>query len=258
MRDPSLGEAEREMLGMVEARIHHDDGMYSGDGASYFAAGLSAVACVDEALERAGELRVREVLDLPSGYGRELRFLALRFPEAKFTACDIQPKAADFCAATFGAASVHSRQNPSEVEFAGKFDLIWCGSLFTHLDAETILGFLRLFARSLNACGLLVFTTNGNYVAEKMRREGATYDLCPEDVPPLVSSYEREGYAYCDYQRGLGYFNFHPKKSGYGVSITSPDLIRRLAREAGELEEIYFKPRGWCEHQDVFGLRKLV
>jgi len=256
IENPTLRPGQSELLHRVNAQIHFRDGMYTGDGANYFLAGLSALDCVEEALRQVGTRPVRRVLDLPSGYGRELRFLTRRFPDAAFTACDIQPGAVDFCARAFGAVAVSSQPELSRMSFDADFDLIWCGSLITHLDRAAIAELLALFAHHLSIGGVLICTTNGDFVARRMLDEGATYELETEDIPVLTSSYSQTGYGYRDYPRGLGYFDFHPEKSGYGVSLTSPDWIRELARGAGGLREVYFKERGWCEHQDAFGFVK--
>jgi SAM-dependent methyltransferase len=230
--------------------------MYAGDGESYFRAGLSAVDCLDDVLRHASPREIRQFLDLPCGYGRELRFFVLRFPGATFTACDIQPGAADFCAREFGAAPVYSRPDFSEVDFEQDFDLVWSGSLVTHLDAGAALELLRLFARRLAPGGVAVFTTNGDYVARRMREEGATYDLPAAYVAAITDSYARTGQGYHDYPRGQGYFDFHPEGRGYGVSLTAPAWVREQARLAGGLREVYFRERGWSGHQDVFAFVK--
>jgi SAM-dependent methyltransferase len=256
LRDPSLTARQRELLDRVSDRIHFRDGMYSGDGESYFRAGLSAVECLDEALARHAPPEIRRFLDLPCGYGRELRFFVLRFPGAAFTACDIQPGAVDFCAREFGARPAHSRISFAELSFAEHFDLVWCGSLVTHLDAGATFELLRLFARHLAPGGVAVFTTYGDYVAQRMRDEGATYDLPAPSAAAIADSYARTGHGYHDYPRGQGYFDFHPEGRGYGVSVTSPAWVREQARRAGYLEEVYFKERGWWNHQDVFAFAR--
>ncbi|MBO0736633.1 MAG: hypothetical protein J2P48_08695 [Alphaproteobacteria bacterium] len=40
-------------------------------------------------------------MDLPSGYGRVVRLLVHRFPNARITVCDLMPDAIRFCAGTF-------------------------------------------------------------------------------------------------------------------------------------------------------------
>ena len=220
------------LIGEVSGRIHHRDGMYSGDGAEYLKAGLSAVACIDDVLRAFTPPEIKSVLDMPSGYGRELRFLVRRFPAATFTACDIQPGAVDFCAREFGARPVTSQPDVRAVAFETNFDLVWCGSLITHLDTTATLELLELFARHLNPSGVAIFTTNGDYVANKMLHEGATYDLPEDYIPPITASYAATGDGYHDYPRGLGYFDFHPAGRGYGVSLMSPDG-RSTARRRG-------------------------
>ena len=257
MKSAALSAGQLELLRRVSARIHPRDGMYAGNGEQYFLAGLSALACVDEVLRAAPRTEtVTEVLDMPSGYGRELRFLLLRFPGATFTACDIQPGAADFCAREFGALPVISRPHLDDVSFERKFDLVWCGSLVTHLDAASTRDLLRLFARHLKEGGVAIFTSHGDHVLRRMRDEGETYELDPESIPPLVADYEASGHAYRDYPRGLGYFTFHPEGRGYGISLTSPGWLRRQIAEVGGLEEVYFEERGWAGHQDVFAFAR--
>src|SRR5689334_1184134 len=72
--DPTLTESDRKLLAQVSSRIYHNDGMYYGDGAQYFHVGLSAMHCIDEAVNRAGLKSINSILDLPCGGGRVLRF----------------------------------------------------------------------------------------------------------------------------------------------------------------------------------------
>lgn len=249
-----LNPDQKRWLQQVNREIHYRDGMYAGNAKDYFIAGLSALACVDDVLQSTGENEIKEVLDLPSGYGRELRFFKVRFPNASFTACDIQPGAVGFCAETFGAVPVVSKPDINELTFQSKFDLAWCGSLITHLDRQATLDLLKLFSRYLKPQAVMIVTTNGDFVLNQMHA-GATYDLQAEAIPNLINTYLKSGYAYRDYDRGLGYFEFHPEGRGYGVSLMSPAWFHSLAKEAG-LQGVYFKPRGWANHQDVFAFRR--
>ena len=238
-----LTPAERDLLARVDSRISYEDGMYKGDGAHYFKVGLSAIRCVEEALREARIETVRSVLDLPCGYGRVLRFLAPRFPAARITACELMPDAVRFCAETFGATPAQSSYDLDELTLAARFDLIWCGSLVTHLDARRTRDLLKFFARHLAPGGLLVFTTHGEFVAGVIEDRADFYGLNRADIPALVAAYRRGGHGYLDY----------PEGPGYGVSLTAPDWVRAEARAVGGLREVYFRARGWDEHQDVFG-----
>ena len=248
LESPSLEATERDLLSRVETTISPRDSMYRGDAEHYFRVGLSAIRCIDEALYRAqiGNDSVRHVLDMPSGSGRVLRFLVARFRHAQVTACEIEREAVRFCAQTFRARPLYSSRHFGELSLETPADLVWCGSLVTHLDAAAILDLFDFLQGQLSPGGLLVVTTHGDFVARRMLAEPAFYGLERSSIPALTAAYHEQGYGYLDY----------PSERGYGVSLTSPEWIRGKAREAGSLEEVYFRARGWDEHQDVYGFVK--
>src|SRR5438552_19193144 len=96
------------------------------------------------------------MLDLPCGHGRVMRFLKATFPHAQLTACDLNHGAVDFCAMTFAAHPVYSELAVPSIPLRGKFDLIWCGSLLTHLRKEMCAEFVAMFQRLLESGGLAV------------------------------------------------------------------------------------------------------
>lgn len=255
LRATNLSAEQRARIQAVDIRIHPRDGMYAGNGEDYFRAGLSAVECIDKVLSTGQFAEVGSVLDMPCGYGRELRFLVQRFPHAQFTACDIQRSAADFCQRAFGASAAYSEPDIRNVGLPRTFDLVWCGSLVTHLSRTDVVDLLKMFSRYHNSNGVIIITTNGEFVASQMRA-GATYDLPRSAISDLLADYEQTGCGYQDYPRGEGYFDFHPSGTGYGVSLTSLTAVREIASEVGDLEEVFLKERGWAEHQDVFAFRK--
>lgn len=218
--------------------------MYTGDGSHYFTVGLSAMRAVEEALRRANLSSVGRVLDLPCGHGRVLRFLARRFPTAAFTACDLDRDGVDFCARTFGATPVYSVTDLDTLSFDAPFDLIWCGSLITHLDADRTRALFRLFARHLAPGGLLLFSAHGDFVARRLPTGEFDYMLTAAQVETITRRYAATGFGYEDYATGQG---------GYGVALTSPAWIRARLAEVGGLAEVYFAERAWDEHHDVFG-----
>jgi SAM-dependent methyltransferase len=242
-RSAQLTSSERELLRRMDSRVHPYEDMYEGDGRHYFKVAVSTVSCLDRALEAAELDTPSVILDMPCGYGRELRALAARFPQASFTACDIRPKAVRFCARRFGAEGVVSSKHLDTVTFGRAFDLIWCGTLMTNFDAPQTLALLDLFARSADRGALIVFTTHGESVRERLR-EGATYGLAPQGVQTLIRTYEQTGYGYADY----------PWETGYGISVISPRWMRDQLKRFPTLREVYFAERDWDDHQDVFGV----
>ncbi|HEY1404956.1 MAG TPA: class I SAM-dependent methyltransferase [Pyrinomonadaceae bacterium] len=243
LEDRTLPATERELLRQVESRISPRDTMYTGDGAHYFKVGLSAMRAVEEAMRRANLPSAGRVLDLPCGHGRVLRFLVRRFPQAAFTACDLDRDGVDFCARAFGATPVYSVTDLDALSFDTRFDLIWCGSLITHLDAPSTRALFRLFARHLAPGGLLLFSAHGDLVARRMPSGEFDYMLTGDQVEMITRRYTATGFGYEDYA-GQG---------GYGVALTSPAWIRARLAEIGGLKEVYFAERVWDDHHDVYG-----
>jgi SAM-dependent methyltransferase len=242
LSDPSLSKSERELLSKVSSRIYYKDGMYDGDGAHYYKVGLSAISCINEAVARAGLKAVRSILDFPCGSGRVLRFLVRRFPEAEITACELQRGPVEFCVRTFGARPALSSLNLDEVSLGKKFDLIWCGSLVTHLNERGIVALFQLFRRHLAGGGLMIFTTHGDFVQHRIPTRVFDYGLEAEQIARIRTDYPKTGYGFEDY----------PGEKNYGVSLTSPQWIRARLAEVGEFREVFFHERGWDHHQDVF------
>lgn len=243
LRDQSLKPRDRELLSKVSSQIYYNDGMYHGDGAHYFRVGLAAIHCIDEALATAGLKEVRTILDLPCGSGRVMRFLRQRFPDAEITACELMSGPLQFCVQTFGAKPAFSSLNLDEVSLDKRFDLIWCGSLITHLNERGIVALLRLFRRHVAPGGIIIFTTHGDSVARTIPTRDFDYGLEQEQIDRIGIDYPQTGYGFEDY----------PGEKDSGISLTSPEWIRARVRDLGGLREVFFKERGWNDHQDVFG-----
>jgi SAM-dependent methyltransferase len=231
--EETLTERERNVLERVDPHVDPADAMHAGDSAHYLSVGLSAIGCIDAA----GVTDPRRILDLPCGHGRVLRALAAAFPGAELTACDLDRHGAGFCAAQFGAAPVYASRDVSDLALPGGFDLIWCGSLATHLGAGDTRALLERLGAALAPGGTLVITTHGHRVAGRLADGEADYQLTPEGIRELLEGYRETGFGYADYA-------WSP---GYGVSVMVPDW---LAAPAG-LERTYLAERAWDDHQDV-------
>lgn len=144
----------------VVVDISPNDSMYMNEE-HYFSVGHSALQCIKLAMLAANKESFDKILDLPCGYGRVLRMLKAAFPNAKLTACDLDRDAVDYCASVFGTTSVYSNKQPDKILFEDKFDLIWCGSLLTHLNSNYWESFLNLFNSLLYPGNILVFSTHG-------------------------------------------------------------------------------------------------
>ena len=253
LADPTLTESDRTLLAKVSSRIYHNDGMYYGDGEQYFRVGLSAMHCIDEAVKHAGLQTINNILDLPCGGGRVLRFFQMRFPEAKLTAGDLQRDMVDFCARQFKADGVYSKESFDEVRFDEAFDLIWSGSLATHLDQRGIQSLLALVARSLAANGVALITTHGERAIQKLTSHELEYGITDRQIEKIVATYRTTGYGFTNYPEVTAYQV--SQEAQYGVSLTSPEWMREEFGHS-RLREVFFKAHGWNEHQDVYGIVK--
>ena len=119
--------------------------------------------------------------------------LKAAFPGAHLTACDINRGGVDFCAETFGASPVYSAEAPTEISLPGPFDLIWCGSLFTHLDADRWPGFLKVVFWDLGVGGVAVLTTHGREAFRRLRR-GDTYGLDQDQIATILRGFGERGF----------------------------------------------------------------
>ncbi len=244
------------LLEKVSSRIYYDDGMYAGDTEHYFSVGLSAVNQVEEILQSGEPCTVGEFLDMPCGYGRELRFFVHLLPQTNFTACDFLKSGVDFCAAEFKAKPVYSQLNLDKVVFEKKFDFIWCGSLITHLPEVDIEALLVLFSRNLNPNGIMAFTTQGEFAAARMLKDINFYGIYQTDDDVLLADYHKTGFGFRNYPQENGISEINSTKSTYGISLTSPEWIQQIAEKIGGLNKIYFRAHGWDNHQDVYGYQK--
>jgi SAM-dependent methyltransferase len=212
---------------------------------AYFLVGESALRCVRLALEAASAPDPAAILDFPSGHGRVLRSLKAAFPEASVTACDIDRDGVDFCVEAFGAEGVYSSVVLDEVPLRSSFDLIWVGSLFTHLPQEQWGTFLGFLVDRLARDGLLVFTTHGPWCARQVRN-GESRLGGPRILGEILHGYDETGFGFSSY----------PEREGYGVSLTAPAAVaQQLARFDG-LRLVLYLERGWAGHQDVVACQR--
>ncbi len=232
----------------VNKYIAPADQMLSGalDRDHYFNCGRSALECIQQGLATASipPKRIKRILDLPCGHGRVLRYLKAAFPEAEIAACDLLRDGVDFCSSTFGATAIYSCDEPEAIPLkAGSFDLIWVGSLFTHLDAPLWPRFLGVLRNSLSPGGLLVFSTHGRDIYRRMN--GGLFDdsLAHRRRTLMLYRYERTGFGYAKY---LG------SESYYGLSLSHPAWVIRQLTTLGGLRLVNFCEKSWDDSHDVF------
>jgi len=151
----------------------------------------------------------------------------------------------DFCAKQFAATPVYSEIDLHRLSFASQFDLIWVGSLVTHLPAIAA-GDARLPRQVTKEYGVIVFTTRA---AMSQACSPAPQEHRGEyRQAALLEEYARTGFAY---QR---YFESSAEED-YGMALTSPEwLMRTLQRYPDVIMRAYLE-EAWGM-QDVVILYK--
>lgn len=240
-------------LAEVNQTISCNDGMFlAGHEAHYYRTGQSALKNIQAVLSYSScDRSPTEILDLPCGYGRVIRYLKAAFPEAAITACDLDQSGVDFCAKTFGVKGIYSNKDFRVLQLGQQYDLIWCGSLLTHLDQSGWSDCLNFFEAHLRPQGHLVFTTHGRFVYERIKSRkydynGENYGLEEAALDPFLSVYEAAGFSYLSYSHS----------SDYGVSISSPAWIMRQLEQFSDLKITAYIEKGWDNHQDVVACQK--
>jgi SAM-dependent methyltransferase len=225
----------------VSQTISPLDGMYAKSPDSYFGPGAVALRCVRLAMLETRKDSCESLLDFACGYGRALRFFRAAFPDARLVACDISRDAVDFCAQEFGAAPVYSQEDPAAVELPGPFDVIWVGSLFTHVPEARWIALLDLLASALSQDGLLLFTVQGRNVRRQLLSgELAAWNLTDEGVAQIVRGYDDHGFGYADWS----------DVRGYGTSLNRPSWVTRQIEERPGLRLVGYREHAWGR-QDV-------
>lgn len=228
--------------------IAPDDEMLTGNLAHYFGAGESALHNIESALamSRRPRVSIGRILDLPCGHGRVMRFLRRAFPAAELVACDLNRSGVDYCARTFGAVPEYSHPDPERIPHEGMVDLIWCGSLLTHLPAEKCRDFLHFFHRILGHRGLLVFTLHGRFCERELASGRNRHNLRDEQIAALLEAYRTGGFGYVPYQSG----------ADYGFSLTHPSYVSGHLLDGHTWRLIGHHESGWDGRQDVVCLQK--
>ena len=182
----------------------------------YWSDGKSALEIIFRAMLMAKKRDFKNILDFPCGYGRIARHLVTAFPDATLTACDIEEDMIAFCAKEFDCVPVISKDNFQELKFEKQFDLIWCGSLFTHLPEHKFRDCVELFSRSLSPYGIAIFTTHGRH----SYRFGRDRYLPAARFAKVEAAYELSGFGYADYSDA-------PSRSlnNYGITLSSPAYV---------------------------------
>ena len=118
---------------------------------------------------------IGSVLDLPCGAGRVTRHLRAFFPAADLFVSDIDKRGQTFAAEAFGAHALEASRDFS-APLGRQFDLIFCGSLLTHLPERQFVTAIDWLSAALAPNALLIVTLHG--------RRADQIQIRADDDPP--------------------------------------------------------------------------
>jgi SAM-dependent methyltransferase len=233
----------------VSTEISPRDRMYHpGNARHYYYVGRSNLLTLYNVLNLrksypGGGAPVRDILDLGCGHGRVHRWLRAGFPEATLHVTDYDKTGVEFCVENFGALDTQGELP------AASFDLIWLGSVFTHLPAAVTEALLGRMTAALRPNGVLVFTSQGRFSIARIEgfdwendtREWMHYALARDKFEEAVRLYHETGYGYVDY----------PSQVNYGVCIARPEWYAARVLASNDFTQILFQEKGSDNHQDV-------
>ncbi|MDX8538999.1 MULTISPECIES: class I SAM-dependent methyltransferase [Mesorhizobium] len=226
----------------VSTELHPNDVMYNTGPSHYFNVGKSGVQAILTGLSLSWRSQVMTVLDLPCGHGRVGRHLRQLFPNAELFYCDIDAEGADFCARAFGGKAIHSKADLLQVDLPKKLDMIWVGSLFTHVDKRRTDAWLHYLADHLSDHGVLVATFHGYFTGKNTKFHGGV------DEARVRREFETTGFGYSRYTTLAGV-------EDYGLSLSKPSAVLDIADTIPGVRASYIE-RGWANNHDVLVINK--
>ena len=127
--------------------IHPDDGMFEGDLNHYLKVGMQAKEIIiNNFLLHDPKFKI---LFLPCGHGRNVRHFLKILPPDQIYASDIVESAVEFMKENFGVNALTSDTSFSTILDFPKMNIIFVGSLITHLNESDSIKLIKLLSRRL-------------------------------------------------------------------------------------------------------------
>jgi SAM-dependent methyltransferase len=182
---------------------------------SYLAVTDQNVGELEDVLNEAGRpfAEIPSFLEFACGHGRMTRFLVHRLDPARITVSDINPSAVAFTSETFGVRGFCSVKDPRDLDQEDQYEVVFVGSLFTHLSLRYWEAWLQRLYSLVSPGGLLIFTTHSLGLVDEYGDEWKSQLECPAEGFFFVRTNETHG------RLSTGY---------YGGTFVTEDYVRRF------------------------------
>ena len=200
----------------------------------YLEAGRECFKSIENIVKTCGKSfeEISSFLDFACGYGRVTRFWIQEMKAGKIWVSDIYKDAVDFQKKYFKVNGFYSQTEPSNLVFPRKFEVIYVGSLFSHLPAIRFEEWLLILYNILEENGVLIFSTHGEF-------------LCPPTIKIDSSGFtfwsDSESRSLCVEE--------------YGSTFVTKDWVEQLANKL-DITDIYFFEKELCGYQDIYVITK--
>lgn len=207
---------------------------------SYLSTGLNGFNLIQRILRSANDhVEVKgNILDFASGYGRVTRFLAGYYNPQQIYTSDIKPAAVDYQVKHMGVHGFYSDYDPFMLKVNEKFEVIFVGSLFSHLNRELYKNWLVQLMAMAEPEGLLIFSVHDISLYPGETTEDHIYVEDNEDAPFLFVE------------------NKITSKDKYGTSFASEKYIGDLLKSINPTARYIRYPKGFGGLQDVYVVTK--
>lgn len=235
---------QRYLNAEIDREIAPEDQMYASGPSWYFGVGESGLMCILRALVAAELGSVGSLLDLPSGHGRVTRHIRAALPKARLAVCDLDESGVAFCARQWNCEPIFSEPDLSSVKLRGPYDVIWVGSLFTHVDEPRTRAWLGHLVNALGDGGVLVCTWHGRW--SLVVQESYWPMIDEPSWQCIVSGYRQTGYGFAPYKNS----------DSYGVSLSDPAWVVDAVGAIEGVRLLAYAERGWADNHDVLVVGK--
>ena len=221
--------------------------MFDGRVEHYFFCGESALRVLRAAISLTAIDVPKRILDYGAGAGRVTRWMKAAFPDSKIHACDLREGDMAFLRTTFGIEAWTVGKDAGGLTVPVSYDLIWVGSVITHLsEADAV----QLFEKLLSFCnpgGLLALSFHGQTAIDRQDKTDFRYIHDP-GWHQIKAGYAGNGYGYADYHGQVA----------YGISVCTPSWMVRMIRATAVVRLVLLGERLWANHHDVVVVQKLA
>ncbi|MGL3110691.1 class I SAM-dependent methyltransferase [Bradyrhizobium sp. BR 1432] len=224
--------------------LHPNDHMFNAavqGWTDYMGVGVSAVQIICSALLTGPAYHLEKVLDFGCGHGRVARHLRAFLPKAELYFADIDETGSRFCADTFAGNYVQSHHDFDQLDLPKDLDLIWVGSVFTHLDYGRMNKLFNALIGALRPRGTLIATFRGESQYRRALQE--TDPNQRRKWKSLIDQYEAGGIGFGSY--GIA------DDPEWGLSLSSINSVIGMGKRLPNVRLVSYSEIGWAAAHDV-------